>query len=417
MLSLKGDVDVAPDKSISHRALMIAAISCGTSRINNLLLSDDCISTLKCLEKLSVDITQLKGSYVVKGSGRFLKSAVSDLDAGNSGTTARMISGILAGQNFKSRIIGDASLSARPMKRVVVPLQKMGARIKTHNWCLPMDISGGELNAIHYVSEISSAQVKSCVLLAGLFACGITKFSEPVKSRDHTERMLKNFGADISVEGDTVSVKGCPSLSSFDVTVPGDISAAAFFIVGALITRGSNLVIKNVGINPTRTGVLNVLKRMGGNIVIENTRVLAGEPVADIIVRSSDLKATEITGAEVPFMIDEIPVIAVAATQAMGETRITGASELRVKETDRLKAITSEIKKMGAVAEELEDGLIIKGPVKLKGAKVDSYKDHRIAMSLAIASLIAEGDTIIKDKDCVTISFPDFWKKLKETVK
>lgn len=404
-----GEIKVAPDKSISHRALMISAIVEGTSRIRNFLKADDCISTMNCLQKLGVGIVEGKGGIFVNGIGLELKKPKIVLEAGNSGTTVRLLSGILAGQNFITKVIGDESLSKRPMKRIIEPLEKMGAKIKSNNGYLPIAIEGKNLKPINYESKIASAQVKSCVLFAGLYADGITSFTEPKKSRDHTERMLKSFGADISVKENTVSVKGKAKLHPSDIFVPADISSAAFFMVAATTVKNAELKIKDVGINPTRIGIIDVLKRMGAKISIENKREITGEPIADIVVKSSDLKSTEIKKSEIPFLIDEIPIIAVAATQSEGTTKITGAKELRVKETDRLKAMASELKKMGAEISELEDGLIIKGPTKLKGAKVNSYKDHRIAMSLAIASLITDGDTEISDKECVNISFPDFW--------
>ena len=413
-MSVKGEIEVAPDKSISHRALMISAISAGTSHIKNILKAEDCISTLKCLKELGVAIEEKNGEIIVKGNGLKLKKPSKTLDAGNSGTTVRLMSGILAGQDFSVKIVGDESLSKRPMKRISEPLAQMGATINTGNGYLPLEITGGNLKPLNYNSAVSSAQVKSCVLFAGLYADGTTSFTEPEKSRDHTERMLKSFGADISVKQNTVSVKGIASLHSSDITVPGDISSAAFFMVAAAITKNSAIKIKNVGVNPTRTGIIDVLKRMGAEIEIENKREFSGEPVADIIVKSSELKSIEIVKKEIPLLIDEIPVIAVAATQAEGITTITGAKELRVKETDRLKAMSAELKKMGADITELEDGLIIKGPTKLKGAKVESYKDHRIAMSLAITSLIAAGTTEIADRNCVNISFPEFWKELEK---
>ncbi len=414
MKRIFGEIKVASDKSISHRALMISAIAEGTSRIKNFLKADDCISTMNCLKKLGAGIAEKDGEIIVKGHGLKLKKPSNVLDAGNSGTTVRLLSGILAGQNFTTKITGDESLSKRPMKRIIEPLEKMGAKIKSNNGYLPIEIECGNLKPINYDSKISSAQVKSCVLFAGLYADGITSFTEPEKSRDHTERMLKSFGAKIEVNTNTVSIKGIAKLHSSDVFVPGDISSAAFFMVAATIVKNSELKIKNVGVNPTRTGIIDVLKRMCAKIEIENKREIAGEVIADIVVKSSELKSTEIERSEIPLLIDEIPIIAVAATQAKGMTKITGAKELRVKETDRLKAMSSELRKMGADITELEDGLIIKGPTKLKGAKVNSYKDHRIAMSLAIASLVAEGNTEIKDKDCVNISFPEFWNLFSE---
>jgi len=417
MLKITGEIEVSPDKSISHRALMISAISEGTSRIKNFLNADDCISTMNCLKNLGIDITNKKDEVIVRGKGLKLQEPKKVLDAGNSGTTVRLLSGILAGQEFITKITGDESLSRRPMKRIVEPLERMGANINTNNECLPIEIKGGNLKPINYESKISSAQLKSCVLLAGLYADNITGFTEPEKSRDHTERMLKNFGAEVFVNWNTVSVRGKAKLRATDVFVPGDISSAAFFIVAAAIVKNSKLKIKNVGINSTRVGIVDVLRRMGSHLSIENKKEVGNEPMGDIIIESSDLISTEIKKEEIPFLIDEIPVIAVAATQSNGITKITGAKELRVKETDRLSAISTELKKMGADITELEDGLIIKGPTKLNGEKVDSFKDHRIAMSLAIASLVAEGNTEIIDRECVNISFPEFWNILGKITK
>ena len=372
---------------------------------------------MNCLKNLGIDITNKKDEVIVRGKGLKLQEPKKVLDAGNSGTTVRLLSGILAGQEFITKITGDESLSRRPMKRIVEPLERMGANINTNNECLPIEIKGGNLKPINYESKISSAQLKSCVLLAGLYADNITGFTEPEKSRDHTERMLKNFGAEVFVNWNTVSVRGKAKLRATDVFVPGDISSAAFFIVAAAIVKNSKLKIKNVGINSTRVGIVDVLRRMGSHLSIENKKEVGNEPMGDIIIESSDLISTEIKKEEIPFLIDEIPVIAVAATQSNGITKITGAKELRVKETDRLSAISTELKKMGADITELEDGLIIKGPTKLKGATVNSYKDHRIAMSLAIASLVAEGNTEIIDKECVNISFPEFWNILGKITK
>ncbi|OGS35231.1 MAG: 3-phosphoshikimate 1-carboxyvinyltransferase [Elusimicrobia bacterium RIFOXYC2_FULL_34_12] len=417
MPKITGEIEVSPDKSISHRALMISAISEGTSRIKNFLNADDCISTMNCLKNLGIDITNKKDEVIVRGKGLKLQEPKKVLDAGNSGTTVRLLSGILAGQEFITKITGDESLSRRPMKRIVEPLERMGANINTNNECLPIEIKGGNLKPINYESKISSAQLKSCVLLAGLYADNITSFTEPEKSRDHTERMLKSYGAEVFVNGNTVSVRGKTKLRATDVFVPGDISSAAFFIVASVIVKNSKLKIKNVGINSTRVGIVDVLRSMGAKLSIKNKVQVGNEPMGDIEIETSDLKSTEIKKEDIPFLIDEVPIIAVAATQANGITKITGAKELRVKETDRLSAISTELKKMGADITELEDGLIIKGPTKLKGATVNSYKDHRIAMSLAIASLVAEGNTEIIDKECVNISFPEFWNILGKITK
>jgi len=414
---ITGTINVSPDKSISHRALLISAIARGTSRIKNFLYSADCLSTQQCLKKLGVDIEKnISGEIMVRGKSLQLDQPTCDLDAGNSGTTARLLAGILAGQNFTSRIIGDASLSRRPMQRIIEPLRQMGAKINSNNGLLPLEISGGKLKPINYLSPVASAQVKSGILLAGLYATGITSFTEPEKSRDHTERMLKNFGIEIEVKGNTVAVSGGKIPQASEISVPADFSSAAFFIVAASILPGSELLIKNVGVNPTRTGLLEVLKRMNADIKIENQKEFNQEPVADIVVRYSELKATEVRKEEIPRLIDEIPILTVAATQANGISRITGAEELRVKESDRLKTIASELKKMGARIEELKDGLVITGPTRLSGTDVNSYQDHRIAMALAIAGLVAEGETKISEPDCVNISFPEFFSIIKKVV-
>lgn len=414
-MKISGEIKIAPDKSISHRALLLSAIASGTSRIKNLLYADDCISTMSCLENLGVRILKKKDEVIVEGRGLNLTKPNKNLDAGNSGTTARLLSGILAGQDFSSTITGDESLSKRPMRRIIEPLERMGAKIiARENNFLPMEIKGNKLKPINYESKIASAQVKSCVLLAGLYADGITRFCEPYKSRDHTERMLKNFGANVETKKNTATIEGVTSLNASDIFVPGDISAAAFFIVATTIFKNSKLKIRDVGINPTRTGIIDIMLKMGAKISFENERLINNEPVADIVIESAELKSTVIKGSEIPRLIDEIPIIAVAATQSVGETIISDAQELRVKETDRLKAISTELKKMGADIEEVEDGLVIKGPTKLKGARVESYGDHRMAMSLTIASLVADGKTTIKNPECVRISFPGFYDTLKK---
>lgn len=416
---LKGIIKVPADKSITHRAIMLSSLSDGKSVINNFLPSEDCFSTMNAFRAMGVEIEENAASLTIKGVGiNGLKSPKQNIYAGNSGTTTRLISGILAGQKFSSTITGDDSLSKRPMKRVIEPLKLMGADIsaKDGNF-LPMTINAkGNLHGIEYISPVASAQVKSCVLLAGLYADGITKVTEPVKSRDHSERMLKAFGADVSVDGLTVSIKKCDKLFAQNVDVPCDISSAAFFLVAGLIVPNSNIKILNVNINPTRDGIIEVLKNMGANITLDNIRTVSGEEVADIEVCSSKLNAVNIGAEIMPRLIDEIPIIALAATQAEGTTKISGAKELRVKESDRLSAIATQLIKMGADITETEDGLIIKGVSKLKGCKVDSFKDHRIAMMLSVAGLIADGETEIIDSDCVNISFANFYDILKELI-
>lgn len=436
-----------PDKSITHRAIFMASLSTKKSHIRNPLLSDDCLSTVRCLKNLGVPI-KVKKNEIIVSSGeksnfypyRNLRKSLSNLNCGNSGTTMRLISGILAAQPFPSRLTGDASLSRRPMKRVIKPLTKMGGKISARddNYA-PLFIEGNpNIKPIFWESPIASAQVKTCVLLAGLFAKGKTTVSEPAKSRDHTERMLKSLGVKINSSNppirrtgqrknfdanrtlgkkNSVSISGFHELKGLDLTIPGDFSSAAFFIASALIVPGSNLTIRNVNLNPTRAGILTVLKRMGAKIKVKNLKNVYNEPVGELQVEYSNLKSTAIQKKEIPLLIDEIPMISVIATQAKGTTTISGAEELRLKESDRLSAMASELSKMGAKIKEKRDGLIIHGPVQLHGTKVKSYSDHRIAMSLAIAALIADGTTKITNFNCVKISFPDFLKKLKNLIK
>lgn len=414
---IKGVIEVPADKSITHRAVILSSIATGKSVVKNYLPSDDCLRTIEAFKQMGVEIKQEGESLVINGNGLFLEKTAKEVYAGNSGTTARLLLGILSGQNFESKLTGDESLSKRPMARVIRPLSQMGAKIQAENNTLPVTITGGNnLTAIDYISDKSSAQVKSAVLFAGMYANGITKYTEPVKSRDHSERMLKAYGADIKVDGNVVSISKTEKLNPQKITVPGDISSAAFFIVAALITPGSNIKIKNIGINPTRDGIIEVLKKMGADITLTNIREVSGEPVCNINVKHSKLNAVDIDAQIIPRMIDEIPIFALAATQAKGITKITGAKELRVKESDRISAIKNEFTKIGAEVEELEDGLIIKGKTNLTGAEVESYNDHRIAMTLAVASLISNGKMTIKNADCVNISFPDFFEVLKKCV-
>ena len=417
---LNGIITVPADKSITHRAIMLSSLATGKSYINNYLKSDDCLMTMNAFKQMGVNIEQAENSLTITGAGiSGLKNPVKEIYAGNSGTTTRLLSGVLAGQNFSSTITGDASLSKRPMKRVIEPLSLMGANItaKENNF-LPMTISPKEnLKAISYTSPVASAQVKSCILFAGLYADGTTTVTEPIKSRDHSERMFKTFGADISVDGLSVSVKKCNGLYAQEVTVPCDISSAAFFIVAGLIVPNSNIKILNVNINKTRDGILTVLKSMGADIVLDNVRTVSGEDVADIEIKTSRLNSTSFGKEIVPSLIDEIPIIVLAATQAEGQTVISGAKELKVKESDRIHSVASQLNKMGADIKETDDGFIINGPTKLKGATVDSFDDHRIAMMLSIAGLTAEGETEILNSDCVKISFANFYEVLKKICK
>lgn len=411
------EIKVPADKSITHRAIMLSCLANGTSAVNNYLHSDDCLMTMNAFKAMGVDIVQTSGRLTIKGAGlNGLKKSPYSIYAGNSGTTTRLISGILAGQKFTTVINGDESLSKRPMKRVIEPLRLMNADITADkDNFLPMTIKETHgLKAIDYISKVASAQVKSCILLAGLYADGITSVTEPEKSRDHSERMLKAFGADIVEDNLKVSIKKCDRLFAQEVNVPSDISSAAFFIAAGLILKNSRIKILGVNVNPTRDGIIEIMKNMGANIKFENIRNVSGEEVADIEISSSDLCGVNIDGKIMPRLVDEIPVIALCATQAEGTTVISGAKELRVKESDRLSAIATQLQKMGADIKETEDGLIIRGKTKLTGCRVDSFKDHRIAMMLSVAGLIAEGTTEIIDSSCVNISFSNFYDILKQ---
>ena len=418
--SLNGTIVVPADKSITHRSIMLSSIAEGKSYIHNYLMSDDCLMTMKAFEQMGVDIEQKEKFLIINGVGiNGLKSPIKEIYAGNSGTTTRLLSGILAGQSFSSTIVGDPSLSKRPMKRIIEPLSLMGANIEAkENNFLPMTInSNGRLKTINYLSPVASAQVKSCILFAGLYADGITKVTEPIKSRDHSERMLKSFGADISVDNLTVSINHCNKLYAQEITVPCDISSAAFFIVAGLVVPNSDIKILNVNINKTRDGILTVLKNMGANIILDNIRNISGEDVANMEIRTSKLISTSFGKEMVPSLIDEIPIIVLAATQAEGTTVISGAKELKVKESNRIHCVASQLNKMGANIQETDDGFIINGPTKLKGATVESFDDHRIAMMLSIAGLIAEGKTEILNSDCVKISFTNFYEVLGQICK
>lgn len=412
---LVGRVRIPGDKSISHRALMLGALAEGETTIEGLLLGEDPRSTAACFRALGAEISDLNTDRVtVRGIGiGNLQEPIGVLDAGNSGTTLRLMLGILASHPDRFfTITGDDSLRSRPMGRVVKPLTIMGAQIwgRRDNTLAPLALRGQALQPIHYQSPIASAQVKSCILLAGLMTEGQTTVSEPALSRDHSERMLRAFGAEVIVDPETISatVVGPAKLQGQRVIVPGDISSAAFWLVAAAIVPGSDLTIENVGINPTRTGILDVLHQMGANITLENERDAAGEPVADLRVRYGPLTGCEIGGALIPRLVDEIPILAVAATVAQGKTVIRDAEELRVKESDRLAVMAAALQKMGAQVTEQPDGLEITGPVQLRGADVDSHTDHRIAMSLAIAALVAQGTTTIDRAEAAAISYPDF---------
>ncbi|GBF82029.1 3-phosphoshikimate 1-carboxyvinyltransferase [Aphanothece sacrum] len=420
-LSLQGTLQIPGDKSISHRALMLGAIAQGETIIEGLLLGEDPRSTAECFRAMGAEISPLNSQKViVKGIGLGkLQEPLDILNAGNSGTTIRLMLGLLASHPGRFFCVtGDDSLRSRPMSRVIKPLEQMGAKIwgRNQNSLAPLAIQGQSLKPIHYHSPIASAQVKSCILLAGLMSEGETTVTEPALSRDHSERMLQGFGATIIIDPTTnsVTISGGHVLTGQKVIVPGDISSAAFWLVAASIVPGSELLIDNVGINPTRTGILEALAMMGADITLENERIVTGEPVADLRVKYSKLKACTLEGALIPRLIDEIPILAVAAVFAQGTTIIKDAAELRVKESDRLAVMATELNRMGAKITELPDGLEITGGTPLNGATVDSYTDHRIAMSLAIAALNAKGATQIERAEAAAVSYPQFITTLQK---
>lgn len=412
--SLRGVIQLPGDKSISHRALLFSAISGGDCRVIGLSTAEDVKSTAACLAALGVSIIHEGQSVLIRGVGMHgLSESQQMLDAGNSGTTIRLLSGILAAQPFTSQISGDDSLHKRPMRRIIEPLEKMGARIDSNDFKAPLTIYGSRLHAVDYASPVASAQVKSCVLLAGLYAKGTTRVTEPHHSRDHTERMLQEMGVVLHCSDGMSAVKGPVELQPCDLNVPADVSSAAFFMIAAALLPNSEVVLPNVGINPSRTGILDTLTLMGAHFKLEESAEVNHEPRSRIIAGHSSLKGVTLSGAMIPRIIDEIPILAIAATQAEGVTTIKDAGELRVKESDRLTAIADNLKRMGANVRELKDGLVITGPTPLKGAEINSFGDHRIAMAFSIAALIARGETIIKDVDCVNISFPNFYDILK----
>ena len=423
--ALCGELTVPGDKSISHRAVMFGALSEGTTEVTNFLQGADCLSTIDCFRRLGIDIENTPERILIHGKGLHgLTAPATVLDTGNSGTTTRLISGILSGQRFESVLNGDASIQSRPMKRIIDPLTQMGADIISMkgNGCAPLQINGSchgknQLHGIHYQSPVASAQVKSCILLAGLYADSPTSVTEPYVSRNHTELMLSGFGADIRTEGTTASICPDPHLSAMKVEVPGDISSAAYFIAAGLMIPDSEILIKNVGINPTRDGILRVIRDMGGDLTVLNEKSSGGEPVADLLVRTSDLCGTVIGGAIIPTLIDELPMIAVLACLAKGTTVIKDAQELKVKESNRIDVVVNNLRSMGAHIEATDDGMIIEGGYPLHGAVIDSKLDHRIAMSFAIAGLAADGETEILGADCVRISFPGFYEMLEKLQK
>jgi 3-phosphoshikimate 1-carboxyvinyltransferase len=420
---LNGTIKLPGDKSISHRSAIISALAIGETKIENFASSADCASTLACLQKLGVKVVRNGSTVVVSGVGKKGFTACDeDLDCGNSGTTVRLLSGIVAAQNFSSTLIGDKSLSKRPMKRVIEPLTEMGAKFDSSENRLPMTVHGTLLNPITYKPSIASAQVKSCVLLAGLNASGTTEFLEITPTRDHTERMLNWFGVEIvekqTSEGKLLSVSGNAELTAKDLIVPSDVSSAAFFLVAASCLQNSDVTIENVGLNPTRRGIIDVLKSLGANIEVLNEREVCNEPIGDLRVRGSENLASKgvIRGEIIANIIDEIPILAVFGTQLENGLEIREASELRVKESDRIATVVENLKRMNADVEEFSDGLRI-GKSNLKGATVDSFGDHRIAMAFAIAGLFADGETEIIDSECAAVSFPEFFDVLQNISK
>jgi 3-phosphoshikimate 1-carboxyvinyltransferase len=409
---LRGEITIPGDKSISHRGIMLGSMAEGDTHLHGFLEGADCLSSIACFQKMGIEIERDGSNVTIHGKGLHGLTKPSEiLDAGNSGTTTRLMSGILAGQDFSSTITGDDSLRTRPMKRVITPLSEMGASIKSHDGCLPMTVTGGHLHGIDYISPVASAQVKSCVLFAGLYADGKTSVTEPAISRNHTELMLRGFGASVKTDEEKhyVEVEPEPVLHGQDITVPGDISSAAYFLVAGLICEDADILVKNVNINPTRAGILKVIEDMGGNISYIDRRTVSGEEVADINVRTSSLHGTTVEGDIIPTLIDELPVIAVMAAYADGTTVIRDAAELRVKESDRIATVTENLRAMGCDMAPTDDGYIINGGRPLHGASIRTYKDHRIAMSFAVAALNADGETTLDDPSCVNISYPGFF--------
>ncbi|MCR5273491.1 MAG: 3-phosphoshikimate 1-carboxyvinyltransferase [Lachnospiraceae bacterium] len=413
---LKGEITIPGDKSISHRSVMFGAISEGLTEISDFLEGADCLSTIDCFKKLGIEIEKTSDKILVHGKGLHgLKEPAETLYTGNSGTTTRLISGILSGQPFATRLTGDESIQKRPMRRVITPLSLMGADISSEkdNDCAPLLYKPAKLKGISYDSPVASAQVKSAILLAGLYAEGTTKVHEKVLSRNHTELMLKGFGADISSENNTAKINPGNKMYGQKISVPGDISSAAYFIAAGLITKDSEILIKNVGVNPTRDGILKVVLAMGANIEMQNQRIVSGEPVCDLLVKESSLHGTNVNGDIIPTLIDELPMIAVLAAFADGKTVISDAAELRVKESNRIDTVVYNLKKMGADITPTEDGFIINGGISLHPSnELDSFDDHRIAMSFAVGSMALDGDSQIRNGECVGISYPGFYNDI-----
>ena len=417
--TINGVIEVPGDKSVSHRSIMFGAIAKGKTRVWNFLKGQDCLSTWDCFQKLNVSISDQDQYLLIDGKGfEGLKEPASILDVGNSGTTSRLLMGILAGRPFHSILIGDESIAKRPMSRVTAPLRLMGAKIdgRMNGEYTPISIRGGELSSIHYEIPVASAQVKSALLFAAMQANGVTELTEKGETRDHTERMIQYFGGNLDKKGLTIRIDGSARLEGRDLVVPGDISSAAFFIAAAILAPNSELLIKNVGLNETRTGMITVLERMGANLEIIPHSIDSFEPYGDILVRSSKLQGTEIGGDLIPKLIDEIPILALIATQAEGRTVIKNAEELKVKETNRIDTVAHELQKLGCKIIPTEDGLIIDGVSKLNGGIVDSHGDHRIGMMLAIASLITEDSVHVQGTEAIDVSFPNFFQQLASTM-
>lgn len=414
--SLKGEIHIPGDKSISHRSVMFGALANGMTEVTHFLQGADCLSTISCFQKLGIPIENTNGCIRIQGKGLHgLRPPACVLDVGNSGTTMRLLSGILAGQPFSSTLNGDASIQKRPMKRIITPLREMGAAVSGADGtdCAPLFINGAPLHGIDYQSPVASAQVKSCILLAGLYADTKTSVTEPSLSRNHTELMLRSFGAEITCSDTTATILPDAVLTGQKIDVPGDISSAAYFIAAALLVPNAEVLIHNVGVNPTRDGILRAAKAMNADITRLNEHQVSGEPVCDLLVRSSSLTATTVEGSLIPALIDEIPVLAVLAAYANGTTVIRDAAELKVKESNRIETIVSNLKKMGADVEATEDGMVIYGGKPLHFAEIDPHTDHRIAMAFAVAALCAQGGAEILNAECASVSYPSFYKDLQ----
>ncbi len=414
--SLKGEIHIPGDKSISHRSVMFGALANGMTEVTHFLQGADCLSTISCFQKLGIPIENTNGCIRIQGKGLHgLRPPACVLDVGNSGTTMRLLSGILAGQPFSSTLNGDTSIQKRPMKRIITPLREMGAAVSGADGtdCAPLFINGAPLHGIDYQSPVASAQVKSCILLAGLYADTKTSVTEPSLSRNHTELMLRSFGAEITCSDTTATILPDAVLTGQKIDVPGDISSAAYFIAAALLVPNAEVLIHNVGVNPTRDGILRAAKAMNADITRLNEHQVSGEPVCDLLVRSSSLTATTVEGSLIPTLIDEIPVLAVLAAYANGTTVIRDAAELKVKESNRIETIVSNLKKMGADVEATEDGMVIYGGKPLHCAEIDPHADHRIAMAFAVAALCAQGGAEILNAECASVSYPSFYKDLQ----